>query len=99
MLDDDRLAARSQLGIHDATLASPSMMVKLRTRLLMLLMRLADHERLTAWHARGLLRAPRGEVQITGGPGVKLRLARFAFWGAQSYGVITGEHERQVQEA
>ncbi len=75
------------------------MAVKLRTRVLMLLMRLAHHERLTAWHARGLLPTPRGEVQITGGPGVKLRLARFAYWGAQSYGVITGEHERQVQEA
>lgn len=75
------------------------MAVKLRTRALMLLMRLFHHERLTAWHARGLLRTPRGEVQITGGPGVKLRLARFAFWGAQAYGVITGEHERQVQEA
>lgn len=75
------------------------MMVKLRTRLLMLIMRVVRHERLTAWHARGLLPAPRGEVQITGGPGVKLRLARFAYWGAQSYGVITGEHERQVQEA
>jgi FkbM family methyltransferase len=75
------------------------MAVKLRTRALMLLMRLLHHERLTAWHARGLMRALRGEVQITGGPGVKLRLARFPYWGAQSYGVITGEHERQVQEA
>jgi len=82
------------------------MLVILRTRLLMLIMRLAHHERLTRWQSRGGFRAlapllQRGQVQITGGPGVKLRLAaeHFAFWGAQSYGVLTGEHERQVQEA
>jgi FkbM family methyltransferase len=83
-----------------------AMMVILRTRLLMLIMRLARHERLTAWQLQGRFRAlapllQRGQIQITGGPGVQLRLdaAHFAFWGAQSYGVLTGEHERQVQEA
>ena len=77
-----------------------------RTRLVWLLMRACSHERRARWAARGLLRplAPltgRGELSILGGLAARLRIeARtFAPWGAQAYGVLTGTHEIQVQQA
>lgn len=81
-------------------------MSALRTRLVWLLMRVAPHERLYAWHRRGRL-APlerlllRGDLRVLGGIGVGLRLqgSSFAPWGAQAYAVLTGTHEVQVQEA
>jgi FkbM family methyltransferase len=77
-----------------------------RTRLVWLLMRVVPHERMSRWAQRGLL-APltpltrRGELSILGGLAVRLRIdARsFAPWGAQAYGVLTGTHEIQVQQA
>lgn len=82
------------------------MPVGLRTRLLWLLMRVSDHERLAARRARGGLRVyertlGRGVVQVLGGLGVNQRLeaASVPPWGAQAYGVLTGWHEVEVQEA
>lgn len=82
------------------------MLVALRTRLIWLLMRLTDHERLAERRARGGLRLyertlGRGAVSVLGGIGVRQRLdaATVPPWGAQAYGVLTGAHEVAVQEA
>jgi FkbM family methyltransferase len=69
-------------------------------------MRLTDHERLAERRARGGLRLydrtlGRGTISILGGLGVRQRLeaASVPPWGAQAYGVLTGWHEVEVQEA
>ena len=78
----------------------------LQTRLVWLLMRLAVHERTPAWLARALpaplrLLTARGDLSILGGIGVRALLDARSFdpGGAQSYGVLTGTHEVQVQQA
>ncbi len=69
-------------------------------------MRAVQRERLVEWHRRGWLRPLsalllRGDLSVLGGIGVRMRLsaATFSPWGAQSYGVLMGTHEVQVQEA
>jgi FkbM family methyltransferase len=81
-------------------------LVAFRTRLIWLLMRLADHQRMADLRARGWLRGyewtlGRGQVSVLGGIGVRQRLgaADVPPWGAQAYGVLTGTHEIAVQEA
>lgn len=78
----------------------------MRTRGLMLLMRAVPSPRLAGWrgHRRAgplLGRLVRGDVQVTGGIGVRLRLSATSVppWGAQSYGMLAGVHETGVQEA
>ena len=77
-----------------------------RTALFRLLLRPDHPERLRRLHQRGWMRPieaalVRGELRITGGAAVGLRLsaAQFPYWGGQAYGVLTGQHELMVQEA
>ncbi|MEJ7825052.1 MAG: FkbM family methyltransferase [Solirubrobacteraceae bacterium] len=77
-----------------------------RTRLVWLLMRLVEHERMSRWAARGRLSAltpliGRGELAILGGLSARMRIdaATFAPWSAQAYPVLTGTHEIAVQQA
>jgi FkbM family methyltransferase len=86
--------------------ASVGTATKIRTNLVILLMRALGHERLYRLHRRGLLRPLeaillRGQLSIHGGLGVRMRLdaASFPIWGAQALGVLLGWHEVQVQEA
>jgi FkbM family methyltransferase len=80
--------------------------VKLRSRALLALMRAVPPDVLRTVHERrrfnpvGALLA-RGEVHVMGGLGVRMRMsaAHFPYWGAQAYGVLSGQHELMVQEA
>lgn len=78
----------------------------IRTRLVWLLMRSTPLERRIAWERRGRLAffrwlVHRADVSILGGIGTRLRLdaASLSPSGAQSYPVLIGTHETQVQEA
>jgi FkbM family methyltransferase len=81
-------------------------MVALHTRLLWVLMRLVDSPRMAElrarrWFAPARWLLERGVVSVLGGIGVRqqLRASGVPPWGAQAYGVLTGEHEVQVQQA
>jgi FkbM family methyltransferase len=65
-------------------------------------MRAAGPRRVSRWQAHGWLRPlQRGELQVLGGLGVRLRMsaAQFPFGGTQAFGVLAGVHEPMVQEA
>ena len=95
------------MAAHQYTARRLAMPARLaRTRVVWLLMRLVPHERMSRWAARGLLKplallTGRGELAILGGLAVGLRIDARSFkpWGAQSYAVLTGTHEIQVQQA
>ena len=85
---------------------SSSRAVAVRTALMRLLLRPDHPEALRRLHERAWMRPieavlARGQLRITGGAAVGLRLsaAHFPYWGGQAYGVLTGQHELMVQEA
>ena len=84
----------------------PPLATRLRTRALWWLMRVVGFETMRRAQRRGLTRPLealllRGQLHVLGGlvPRLRLSAPHFDPWGAQAFGVLTGTHETQVQEA